>query len=133
MREADIQRRILRELKKLGAWSVKVMQASRNGTPDILACLNGRFVAIEVKGPRGKPTVLQLEQIARIEDAGGIAMVARSWEDVIGDDEMKMEAQLAIRMSAEMREKLEARAQREGRPVTQMARVIIERALRKEK
>jgi len=44
-----------------------------------------------------------------------------------------LQEQLAIRLSTETRQKLEQRAERESRPVTQMARVIIEAALRKEK
>ena len=46
---------------------------------------------------------------------------------------MKYDKQLAIRMTKETRDKLEQRAERESRPVTQMARVIIENALKKEK
>jgi len=45
----------------------------------------------------------------------------------------KLDTQLAVRLSAETRRKLEQRAEKEGRPVTQMARVILERALRMEK
>jgi len=41
--------------------------------------------------------------------------------------------QLVIRISAETRRKLEQRAEKEDRTVSQMARVILERALRKEK
>ena len=41
--------------------------------------------------------------------------------------------QLVIRMKDETRKKLEQRAEKEGRKTTQMARVIIERALQREK
>ena len=49
---------------------------SENGTPDIMACINGYFLAIEVKAPEGKPSELQLAKIAEIRKAGGLAYVA---------------------------------------------------------
>jgi Holliday junction resolvase len=48
---------------------------STNGTPDILACINGYFVAIEVKAPEGKASELQLAKIEEIRKAGGFAYV----------------------------------------------------------
>lgn len=45
------------------------------GVPDILACVNGHFVGIEVKAPNGKPSKLQLYNIEEIKKSGGIAMV----------------------------------------------------------
>jgi hypothetical protein len=46
-----------------------------SGTPDILACLQGRFVGIEVKAGYNKPTALQVQALRRIEEAGGVALV----------------------------------------------------------
>jgi Holliday junction resolvase len=43
--------------------------------PDILACVNGYFVAIEVKAQQGRPSELQLYNIEKIRDAGGFALV----------------------------------------------------------
>lgn len=43
---------------------------------------DGRFVAIEVKSERGKVTDAQAAFLACVERAGGIAIVARSVEDV---------------------------------------------------
>jgi hypothetical protein len=45
------------------------------GAPDILACLNGRFIAIEVKAGKNKPTALQIRALQSIHDAGGLALV----------------------------------------------------------
>lgn len=82
MLEQKIQARILKELKKHGIWAVKIITANRNGVPDILACWEGKFIAIEVKRPGGKLAVLQQIQIDRINAAGGVAIVATSWEEV---------------------------------------------------
>jgi Holliday junction resolvase len=82
-REQYIQSRILKELKKRGIWAVKVINASRSGTPDILACHQGKFLAIEVKRPDGgRVSVLQQIQIDRINACQGIALVATCWDDV---------------------------------------------------
>ena len=55
---------------------------SKAGTPDVVACVNGRFVAIEVKRPKGVVSKLQKAQIKLIRQSGGIAFVAYSLEDV---------------------------------------------------
>jgi Holliday junction resolvase len=56
----------------------------RSGVPDIVACVNGRFVAIECKAGKNKPTALQTREIERIRQVGGVAMVANeeNWEQV---------------------------------------------------
>ena len=73
MAESDIQSDILNYLKFLGAWTVKTITTNKGGTPDILACLRGKFIAIEVKDTGKKATPLQKAQIRRIIKAGGIA------------------------------------------------------------
>lgn len=56
----------------------------RRGTPDILCCYLGRFVAIEVKAPKGRLSEVQKEILKEIVECGqGIAFMARSVQDVI--------------------------------------------------
>jgi|WetSurMetagenome_2_1015567.scaffolds.fasta_scaffold439959_2 hypothetical protein len=53
------------------------------GCSDILGILDdGRFLAIEVKGPKGKATFEQLDFLAEIAKRGGVAFIAHSIEDV---------------------------------------------------
>ena len=73
MAETDVQAPIIDYLKFLGAWVVKTITTNKGGTPDILACLHGKFIAIEVKDKGKKATPLQKAQIRRIIKAGGIA------------------------------------------------------------
>lgn len=75
--EKIYENKIKRYLKECGAYRVKYHgnYYSENGTPDILACVNGCFLAIEVKAPEGKPSELQLAKIADIRKAGGFAYV----------------------------------------------------------
>ena len=80
--EQKIQTRIIKELRKRGAYVVKVITASRNGVPDLLVCYEGRFIGIEVKTEAGIASAVQTANLAWIIEAGGDALVARSWEDV---------------------------------------------------
>lgn len=102
-REKEIEKAILDMLAMMGAWVFKVHGhlGQKPGVPDIIACLDGRFIAIEVKAPAGEIlqnrggklvvrkvkggelTELQKIEIQRIQQAGGIAFVARSLEDVV--------------------------------------------------
>jgi len=52
------------------------------GTADILACFRGRFIAIECKIGRNKPTPAQSAFLDMVRDAGGAAIVAYSVDDV---------------------------------------------------
>lgn len=47
----------------------------RAGIPDIICCVCGFFLAIELKAGKGKTTALQDREIALINDQGGQAMV----------------------------------------------------------
>jgi Holliday junction resolvase len=46
-----------------------------SGVPDIVVCCNGRFLAIECKAGKNKPTMLQERNMQKIRDSGGIAIV----------------------------------------------------------
>ena len=52
------------------------------GLPDIMCCIAGRFVAFEVKTETGRLTGLQDKTLCRIRDAGGVAHVVRSLDEV---------------------------------------------------
>ena len=82
MKEQKIQSDIVKYLESIGAYVVKVIKATRSGVPDIIACINGLFVAVEVKKKGGRVSSLQWHNIKRIQDKGGIAIVAYSVEDV---------------------------------------------------
>ena len=75
---------ILTYLRSQGIWAFKVhgspMQEA--GVPDIVACWEGRFLSIEVKAPTGRLSKLQGVQLCRIAQAGGVAVVAHSVDEV---------------------------------------------------
>lgn len=79
MTEQQIQKKIINYLETLDeAYVVKVVTANKSGVPDILACIKGSFVAIEVKRPVSKNNVSKLQEynLARVEEAGGYSLVA---------------------------------------------------------
>lgn len=52
------------------------------GVPDVLACWQGRFLAIECKRPNKYPTKIQVAVLTQLEKAGAVVMVARAADDV---------------------------------------------------
>ncbi|WP_018934617.1 VRR-NUC domain-containing protein [Gracilibacillus lacisalsi] len=82
--EKRIENKIKRYLDSIGAWHIKTHGSmfSKAGTPDIIACVKGKFVAIEVKRPEGgRVSELQRFHIEAINKAGGYAFVSRSVEE----------------------------------------------------
>lgn len=72
MLEKEIQAKCLAYLKSIPkAWVMKSVVANRSGIPDMIACINGRFVAFEVKRKGGEVTPLQRFNGLQIEAAGG--------------------------------------------------------------
>lgn len=75
--EKNFETKIKRFLDEEGAWYVKYFanRNTRSGVPDILACVNGYFVAIEVKAQNGHATALQIHNCTEIRLAGGFAFI----------------------------------------------------------
>ena len=82
--EKDLTKAIRSELKLLNIWHFKVHQGlgSVKGIPDIIACVSGVLLGIEVKTDRGKVTDHQRQQGSAIRRSGGAWIVARNVETV---------------------------------------------------
>jgi len=83
--EAKVKKKIVAVLKEHGAYYFYPVTGGfgRSGVPDIIVCHGGRFIGIECKAGKNKPTPLQEKNLQDIEVAGGIAMVVN--EDNIAD------------------------------------------------
>jgi len=82
--ESKVTKSIMAYLKRRGVWCFKVAGGpmQQRGVPDIICCVNGSFVALEVKRPgMGRLTELQALTIERIRDAGGVAEMVTSVEE----------------------------------------------------
>ncbi len=76
--EKQFENKVKRYLEKSGAWFVKYWAGSpftKVGIPDLVCCINGYFVAIELKSENGHVSEIQKYQINRIRESNGIAIV----------------------------------------------------------
>lgn len=84
--ETKFKIKVRKALETLPAtWIVKTQQVAIRGTPDLLACVSGRFVALELKRSEDAEVAeLQKYNIAKIRKAGGIAYLVdpANWEEV---------------------------------------------------
>ena len=84
-KEQDIQTCIMNYISSIGGLPIKFNNMgiyAKAGVSDILACVKGRFVAIEVKRPGKKPTGLQKQFIDAVNLIGGVAFWADNLNDV---------------------------------------------------
>lgn len=86
--EKKVKDKVKAILKSVGAYYF--MPATHgfgsSGTPDIVACLHGKFIGIECKANGGKPTGLQEKNLMDICEKGGIAILV----DETGVDALKI-------------------------------------------
>lgn len=75
--EKRFENKIKRLLDESGAYYVKYFGCgfTQAGVPDILACVGGRFVGIEVKADHGRPSALQIHNLKKIQESGGIGVL----------------------------------------------------------
>lgn len=85
--ESLFKRKIMSELGGVRhSWFERIEQSSINGTPDILGCIDGMFIALEAKTDNNShPTKLQAWNLQSIERAGGIGLCVRpsNWPEVL--------------------------------------------------
>ena len=80
MKESQFQTKVIQFLKEHGVYVIKYWGGGRYtkaGVPDIVACINGYFIAIELKTDTGRVSKLQEYNLEEIRKAGGIAIVLR--------------------------------------------------------
>ena len=82
--EKNFENKIKKYLEDQGCYFVKYFanRMTKVGVPDILACVNGSFVGIEVKSSTGKPSELQIHNVKKINESGGYAVIVapEQWE-----------------------------------------------------
>lgn len=77
-KEKDLEDRVKDFLKDNGCWYIKYWGGggfTKSGIPDLLVCCDGVFLGVELKAAKGKPSDLQLKQLHRIRDSGGLAIL----------------------------------------------------------
>lgn len=84
VREARIRDQVVAALRQIGAvvWS-QTGAIGAVGRPDLVVCYRGRFIALELKTPAGRPTPAQIAQLDAVRRAGGTAAIVRSAAEAI--------------------------------------------------
>jgi len=78
MGETEFKNKVEAWLTEHHYWFIKYWAGNRftkKGVPDLLACIDGRFCAMELKGDGGRPEILQLVKLRKIRESGGIAVL----------------------------------------------------------
>jgi hypothetical protein len=75
--EGKVKAKVKKVLLEVGAYYAMPIGTGfgNAGVPDFLVCVKGRFIGIECKANGGKPTALQLKNLADIESAGGLSLI----------------------------------------------------------
>lgn len=86
LKESTVQTSIIKFLKSEGWFVVKIIQASVNGMPDVMAIKEGRTIFIEVKSGRYKNAEdglrpLQIARINQLRQAGVDVFVTNNLQD----------------------------------------------------
>lgn len=95
-----IKEQILKRYPDAYIYVTHVGQYGKRGVPDLVMCIRGLFVTIEVKTIKGKLTELQALEGRRIEKAGGIwACIYGRNEDALEELYGQIEEVLAVRLT----------------------------------
>jgi hypothetical protein len=82
--EGRVKAKVKDVLKAVGAYYVMPVTSGygNSGAPDFLVCYGGRFVGIECKAGKGKPTGLQIKNLQSIEQSGGQSLIVNEFNVV---------------------------------------------------
>ena len=83
--ESKVKKKVVDLLKAAGSYYFYPVTGGwgNSGVPDVVVCHKGRFIGIECKAGKNKPTKLQQKNLSDIAAAGGIALIVN--EDNIDD------------------------------------------------
>lgn len=76
--EKNLENRLKEFLKSEECWYLKYWAGggfTKSGIPDLLICCNGYFIAAELKASKGTPSVLQIRELTKIQNASGIGVL----------------------------------------------------------
>jgi len=82
--EGKVKVKLVQMLKEMKAWYFFPANNGygKSGIPDVIICWYGRFIGVEVKSAKGKPTALQVRCGEQIKEAGGTWRIVRNEDDI---------------------------------------------------
>jgi hypothetical protein len=87
--ETRFKIKLMTKLKRIdGLWFVKTQQMSIRGTPDMIMCYKGHFIAMELKRSEDAViTAMQEYNLQKIEQCGGTGIIVHPGNlDVVLND-----------------------------------------------
>ena len=84
--ERQVQSEIMKYVRSHGGYCIKVIKGNENGISDLLICIEGSFIACEVKAekfeadPWKQASSWQKLQLSRVQTAGGVGIVVATLE-----------------------------------------------------
>lgn len=85
MREKEVERKLVKEVKTAGGICPKFVSPGLSGVPDRLVLLpNGKMGFVEVKAPNKKPRALQIHRMKQLEALGFQCFVLDEVEQIGG-------------------------------------------------
>ena len=83
MREAQIEKALVKHVKAAGARALKFTTPGLVGVPDrIILAPGGRAIFVEVKAPGQQPRPIQVKRIAELRDLGFTVLVIDSLDQI---------------------------------------------------
>lgn len=76
---------VLPFLKRLkNTFFLPIQQVAISGSPDYLLCVNGRYVALELKGDDGIVSKIQAHTLEKMRRTGALTFIAapKNWDEV---------------------------------------------------
>lgn len=86
--ETHLQHYIQERLGNAGIYWIHISDKSMSGIPDLIMCIKGFFIAVELKVGKNTASELQKSEIKKIIKSKGVAGVAHTWgefKDVVND------------------------------------------------
>ncbi len=83
--ETLFRQRVMRDLKTLPLTAIfPIQQRSIIGDPDIILCMVGLFIALELKSKMGKASKLQEHKLQAVRNACGVSFLVfpDNWDEV---------------------------------------------------
>jgi hypothetical protein len=70
MLESDIEKRLVREIRKIGGMAYKFVSPGNTGVPDRIVILPGVITFVELKTETGRLSTNQIRQIGKLRNLG---------------------------------------------------------------
>lgn len=87
MTESQLKKKVMIRLPIVfGGWWHKTHGGPfQRGLPDIIGCVKGRFIAVELKAPgrEGRVTKLQMHILNQIHNSGGLSFSSSSVDEIV--------------------------------------------------